>query len=37
MVGYDCFNVAHAAVALFDGVTVKNFVKWVRFGEVLIN
>lgn len=37
MVRYDCFDVAHAAVAQFEGVTVKNFVKRVRFGEVLIN
>ena len=29
MVGYDCFDIIHAAIAQFKRVPVKNFVQWI--------
>jgi hypothetical protein len=31
------FDIFHAAVAYFDGVTIKNLVKGIYFRKVLIN
>ena len=29
VVGYDCFDIIHAAIAQFKRVPVKNFVQWI--------
>ena len=37
VVGYNGFDITHAAIAQFNRVSVENLVKWVWFREVLIN
>ena len=37
VVGYDGFDISHAAIDQFKRVPVENFVKWVWYWEVLIN